>query len=283
MQFTKMQSLGNDFILIDGITQRVDDVIDEKFAKVFCSRRLGIGADGVIVVLSSKRSDFRMLIINSDGSVPEMCGNGMSCFAKFVYETGLTQKDVFSVETGAGIIVPVLSLQDGKVLSLEVDMGAPEFLTEQFIDQGVPAEFVDKVVHIDQGNYEVNAVSMGNPHAVIFVDELRAIDVSELGPKIEALPQFPQGVNVEFVQILNREEIQVDVWERGAGVTLACGTGACATVVAGVRTGRLQRSVQVHLPGGDLRIHYQEDNDRVLMQSNSRTVFKGELDALVTQ
>ena len=277
LYFTKMHGLGNDFILVDGLNQRVDVLTLESLAKQLCDRHFGIGADGLIVVLKSDHSDFKMRIFNSDGSEPQMCGNGIRCFAKFVHDNKLTDKEVFSVETLAGVIIPALLLKDGEVTGVEVDMG-PAILERSRIP--MLGDQSDSVVHepvaIQGETYHVTCVSMGNPHAVIFMESVEDLDIEVVGPQFEGHRLFPERINTEFVQILNKQEAVMRVWERGAGETLACGTGACAVTVAGVLNGLLDRKVLVHLPGGDLIIEWLEEG-HVMMTGPATTVFTGEV------
>lgn len=279
IDFTKMHGLGNDFILIDAINQRIDEAWMQAESANLCDRNFGIGADGVILVLDSEQFDFKMRIFNSDGSEPQMCGNGIRCFAKFVFEAGLIDKDIFSIETLAGPIVPALVLKNNQVQAIEVDMG-PAILERGKIPVagGNPtAQVISEPVEVDGQTYAVTAVSMGNPHAVIFVPDLTEINLEEIGPKFEHHALFPERINTEFVQIVNKSEAIMVVWERGAGETLACGTGACAVVVAGVLTGQLDRKVLVHLPGGDLSIEWQENDGHVMMTGPAQSVFSGKV------
>jgi diaminopimelate epimerase len=259
LNFVKMHGLGNDFVLIDARQQNLEKVDLSQLATSICDRHFGVGADGLLVVWPSEKAHYRMQIINSDGSEPEMCGNGIRCFAKYVYEKdNLKAEEIISIETLAGIILPavILSLEK-KVIGVEVDMGIPQ-------DQG----------KVELEGYNFHKVSMGNPHAVAIVEDLTKINLYEIGPKIETNPHFPNRTNVEFVEIINDKEIEVSVWERGAGETLACGTGACASVVAATLAGKTGKHVLVHLPGGNLDIQWGEDN-RILMRGPAVTVFEG--------
>jgi len=274
--FTKMHGLGNDFIVIDGIHQRLEDLDFSKVAPVLCDRHFGIGADGVILVLNSATSDLKMRIFNADGSEPEMCGNGVRCFARFVYENKLIEKEIFSVETLAGPIVPALVVQNGIVQAIEVDMGKPILAPAEIpVAEFSTNHVINEPITIQNEIFNFTAVSMGNPHAVIFVDHLGPIN--EIGPAIETHPYFPNKTNVEFIQVLSRQEIVLKVWERGAGETLACGTGACASVVAGILNQLLDRKVRVHLPGGDLNIEWQQTDEHVIMTGIADVVYTGEI------
>lgn len=278
IQFTKMHGLGNDFIVIDAINQRLDELNLNQLAIDLCNRNFGIGADGLILVLKSDKSDFKMRIFNSDGSEPEMCGNGIRCFSKFLYDNKLVEKDIFSVETLGGIIVPALIIKDGFIEAIEVDMGKPVFGSNEIPIVGINKEkILNEPIKVANETFLFTAVSMGNPHAVVFVDDLQKLDIDTLGPLFETHPYFPEKVNTEFVQIINRNEIALIVWERGAGRTLACGTGAAASVAAGIMNGLLERRVIVHLPGGNLIIEWQNDEE-LIMTGPAETVFKGEID-----
>ncbi len=278
LRFTKMHGLGNDFILVDAVNQRIRLESVSELAKQLCDRNFGIGADGLILAMESESSDLQMRVLNSDGSEPEMCGNGIRCFSKFVYENKIIEKDVFSVETLAGIMVPALILKEGLVQGVEVDMGAPVLNRSKIPVSGKGAHVVNEQIVVDDMSFNMTCVSMGNPHAVIFVDDLKALDLNRLGPLFEKNKLFPEQINTEFVQILNSEEVVAVVWERGAGETLACGTGACATVVAGVLNKKLNRKALVHLPGGSLSIEWQSSDDHVMMTGPASQVFKGEID-----
>ncbi len=279
-----MHGLGNDFIMVNAIRPRIKEENLTQLAETLCDRHFGIGADGLILVEESDHSDFKMRVINSDGSEPEMCGNGIRCFAKYVYEHELTKKEVISVETLAGVMVPGLIIHDNKVVAVEVDMGEPILEPSKVPVQGFSG---DKVVNepISVGGQEFNftAVSMGNPHAVIFTDNLKEILIEELGPQASVHEAFPNQVNAEFVQVLNENEAVMIVWERGAGETLACGTGACATLVAGVLNKKFNRKALIHLPGGDLSIEWLEDNNHVIMTGPATTVFSGEIQVFLEE
>jgi diaminopimelate epimerase len=258
IDFVKMQGLGNDFVLIDS---RKTDLVNadlKELALKLCDRHFGVGADGLLIVWPSEKAHYRMQIINPDGSEAEMCGNGLRCFARYVYETDKLKEEVLSVETLAGVLLPAVILgPEQSVVGVEVDMGLPK-------DGG----------EVKLHGKTFRQISMGNPHAVTFVDNFSEINLGELGPLIEHDGHFPNRTNVEFVKVLAQDKIEVLVWERGAGETLACGTGACATVVASALAGRTGRRVLVQLPGGNLDIEWAED-DHVLMRGPAATVFEG--------
>lgn len=282
MKFTKVHGLGNDFIIVNALEEHIDDLNLPAAAVKLCDRHFGIGADGLVLVRPSERADFRMQIFNSDGSEAEMCGNVTRCFARFVYENGLTAKTQLTLETLAGIIKPQLIFDNhGAVAAVRVDMGEPR-LRRQDIPMIGPASERAVSVPLAAGgqNFAITAVSMGNPHCVIFVPDVAAIPLETWGPAVETHAAFPRKTNVEFVQVLNRQEMRMRVWERGAGITLACGTGTCATLVAAVLTGRADKQAVVHLDGGDLHIAWGDDN-HVYMTGPTAVVFNGEyLDTL---
>lgn len=277
LTFTKMEGLGNDFVMIDDRRQTVSSGTPYgELAQTLCDRRFGIGADGLIVVLDSLSCDIRFRIFNSDGSEAQMCGNGIRCLARYAYESGMIEKKELTVETLAGVIVPRLNLDaEGRIVSVTVDMGKPvlDFETIPFVP-ATPDALV-QTLNTGRGPVSLTAVSMGNPHAVIFVDDITRAPVLETGPVVEVHPAFPQKTNVEFIQVLSSSEIRMRVWERGAGVTLACGTGACAAVVASVLNGKTGRTVTVHLDGGDLSITWDSESDHVFKTGPARTVFQG--------
>ena len=237
LQFTKVQGLGNDFVIVDGTTEQINDYAVA--AVKLCDRHFGIGADGLVVVLPSETADFRMRIFNSDGSEAEMCGNVTRCFAKYLYEHGLTTKTRMTIETLAGIIGPELKFdQAGKVSAVRVDMGKPRLKRAEIPMHG-PAEdqVINESLTVNGEEYFITCVSMGNPHCIIFVQDVAALPLEKIGPAIETHPAFPRKINVEFIQVLNDQEMIMRVWERGAGVTLACGTGASAALAAAVLNG----------------------------------------------
>ncbi|MDP8236938.1 MAG: diaminopimelate epimerase [Candidatus Erginobacter occultus] len=268
LEFTKMQGLGNDFILLNDPDARLR--LEPEAIRFLCDRHFGVGADGVIIVSPSERADLKMKIFNSDGSEAEMCGNGIRCFALYARDRGLSSGTEMAVETGAGIIRPRIERDQ-----VAVDMGEPVFDAEK-IPVNLPGEVVDYPVVFAGRKVEITCVSMGNPHCVIFLPPGEEPPVTELGPVIETDPLFPAKINVEFIRVRNPGEIDFAVWERGAGITLACGTGACAAVVAAARTGRTGREVLVHLPGGDLKIEWKENN-HVFMTGPAVEVFRGKI------
>ncbi len=274
LPFTKMQGIGNDFVMLDTIATPLPEVDLRALARRTNDRRLGIGGDGLILVERGENEPFRMRMFNPDGSESEMCGNGIRCFAKLLKDHGHLEDSVARVETGAGVLLLGL-MSDGQV---RVDMGIAELDPAKIgMAPGVStslggAPFKDAPI----GGYRGTAVSMGNPHVVIFTDDVAIVELERIGPELETSPFFPARVNVHFAQVLGRGELRMRTWERGAGITLACGTGACATAVAAYETGRTGRDVLMHLPGGDLRIEIAEDR-RVHMTGPAETVFRGTL------
>lgn len=269
-EFTKWQACGNDFVLVNAFNNNEDisEIINS--AEKICDRHFGVGADGVIFILPSKVADFRMQIINSDGSEAEMCGNGIRCFAKCVVEIGLTEKKKFTVETGAGIIIPEI-MNDGTV---HVDMGEPILAGEQIPVAGFGQnQVVDEDIIVDGKTYKMTCVSMGNPHCIVFVDDITAVELEKIGPKFETHSIFPKKTNTEFVEVKNDKYVRMRVWERGAGITWACGTGSCATLVACVLNKRTERKAQVELDGGILTIEWSADNNHIYMTGPATKVF----------
>lgn len=274
MEFIKMHGLGNDFVFLDHFSVAADEDYP-KLAKKLCHRRFGIGGDGLVVILSSKVADARMRIINSDGSEPEMCGNGIRCFARYVYDQGIVIHNPMRVETLAGVLTIHLNIKEAQVQGVRVDMGEP-ILRADFIPvlgQGEPV--VGETLEVLGETFQYTAVSMGNPHCVIFVEDFATLDFEHLGPAIEKHSLFPRKTNVEFIEVNSPKDLTMKVWERGAGPTLACGTGACASAVAAVLNRKTERAVTVHLPGGDLFIEWGLDN-HVYMTGPAKYVFKGE-------
>jgi len=266
LEFTKMHGAGNDFIFLDCLKRDVPNL--GAVAGKLCDRRFGIGADQLLTVHPSKVADFRMEIYNADGSEVEMCGNGIRCFAKYVYDHGITKKRDLEIETLAGIIRPRIV---GEMV--EVDMGEP-ILEGRKIPVGAEGRIINYPLTVDGATYEVTCVSMGNPHCVLFLDDIDSLELAKIGPKFEHHPFFPKRVNTEFIKILNPAEVKMRVWERGAGETWACGTGASAVGVAGALSGRTEREVTVHLKGGDLLIEWRDDG-RVYMTGGAEEVFRG--------
>ncbi|MZP29038.1 diaminopimelate epimerase [Heliobacterium undosum] len=278
MEFVKMHGLGNDFIIVNAMEPPLLDRTDwEEIAVRMCDRHYGIGGDGLILVFPSDKADIRWRILNSDGSEPEMCGNGIRCLARYVYERGIVAKRRIEVDTLAGIIIPeIITDEAGAVTGVCVDMGEPRLQRHQIPMVGPEGPAVNQELAVGDEAVRVTAVSMGNPHCLIYVNDIDQAPVTTLGPKVEVHPAFPAKTNVEFVQVVSPDEVQMRVWERGAGPTLACGTGACATVVGSVLNGYTDRKVTVHLAGGPLHIEWREENNRVYMTGPAVEVFRGD-------
>lgn len=275
LRFTKMQAIGNDYIYINCFEEKVKE--PERLANRFSDRHFGVGSDGVILIGPSERADFFMDIYNADGSRAKMCGNGIRSVGKYVFERGLTDKRVFTVETLGGVKTLRLDVENGKVRFITVDMGAPE-LEPAKIPVLLPGkQAVDVPIAVDGKEYRATCVSMGNPHCVLFVDDVKTAPVETLGPKLECHPVFPERANIEFVQVLGPGELAMRVWERGSGETMACGTGSCASLVAAALNGRCGREAVVHLLGGDLKDRWDEAENTVYMQGPAEFVFDGVL------
>ncbi len=273
--FTKMHGLGNDFILINNLEYGLDTSYYGDRAGQLCDRHFGIGADGLAVIERGEKYPFFMRIFNPDGSEAEMCGNAIRCLGRYLWQRKMVDAQTFSLETGAGVKEVSLLLQGKLVQSVEVNMGVPELKSTAIPVSGPPRCVSDEALTVEGNNLLFSAVSMGNPHCVIFVPSLDDIPWHCWGKLLENDSLFPQRTNVEFVQVLHEQEVKVKVWERGAGPTLACGTGACAVVVAGVLSGRLRSPVQVHLPGGTLKITWEEEGASVIMEGPAEEVFNG--------
>ena len=274
MRFTKMQGIGNDYIYVNGFEETVRN--PGLMALRMSRRHYGVGADGLVLIEPSDVADFNMRIFNSDGSEAEMCGNASRCIGKYVYERGLTDKTSLTLMTGAGLKTLNLNVADGRVRSVKVDMGTPE-LNPRMIPVDLPGEII--LGHrLELGNlvYSLHCVSMGNPHCVLFVRNPDSADVEHIGPLLENYPIFPNRTNVEFVQVEDRTHIRLRVWERGAGETLACGTGACAALVASVLTGLADRNATVELPGGELEVSWSAEDNHVYQEGPAEFVFDGE-------
>ena len=283
LKFTKMQGIGNDYVYIDAINQEVKDEIT--LAKKISDRHFGIGSDGLILICESDIADFKMRIINPDGSEAEMCGNGIRCVGKFVYDKNLTKKKELDIETLGGIKHLSLIIKDGKVECVRVDMGKPSFepkdIPVNFYDKKLihqNTKFVQTDIIIDDKKKMLTCVSMGNPHAVCFIDNVDNFDVEKYGKQVENDKRFPNRTNVEFVEIINKNTIKMRVWERGAGETLACGTGSCACTCAAVLNNLTERNIEVILLGGKLNIEWNKDDNHLYMTGPAVTVFEGTIE-----
>ena len=310
MKFTKMHGLGNDYVYVNCFEEKIDN--PPAVARFVSDRHFGIGSDGLIMINPSKTADFEMEMYNADGSRGEMCGNGIRCVAKYVYDYGLTDKTQISVETLGGIIYLDLTVEDGKVSLVKVDMGKPELEASKVpVDVNALVEYkaayrntykndaklcplavkaldnvenavINEAILVDGKSYDITGVSMGNPHDIVYLDndiDITKFDIEKVGPYFENHKAFPERINTEFVQVLDRKTLNMRVWERGSGETFACGTGTCATVVATVLNGMCDsKDVTVHLLGGDLKITWDEESGDVYMEGPAATVFTGEIE-----
>ena len=275
MKFTKMQGLGNDYVYVNCFKEKIAD--PSALAEKISDRHFGVGSDGLIMINPSDKADFEMEMYNADGSRGEMCGNGIRCVAKYVYDYGLTDKTHISVETLGGIKYLDLTVEDGKVKRVKVDMGKPELEPAKVPVKAEGDRAVDVPILVDGEEYRMTCVSMGNPHAVVFVDcDVKEFPLETVGPKFENHERFPNRVNTEFVRVLDRRTAEMRVWERGSGETLACGTGACAVAVACALNGLTEDEVTVKLLGGDLQIRWDREKDTVYMTGPAEVVFDGE-------
>lgn len=275
MKFTKMHGIGNDYIYVNGMSE--DVCYDREYIQKISDRHTGVGSDGMIVILASEHCDFKMRMFNKDGSEGKMCGNGIRCFAKFVYDHGLTNKERITVETLGGNKIVYLGIVNGEVLSAKVDMGEPIFECSEIPVALECSRMIDVPFTINHVTYQVTCLSMGNPHCVIFVNDVMGMDLDKIGPYFEHSRYFPESVNTEFVEIIDEETIKMRVWERGSKETQACGTGACASAVATMLLSNHKRKITVQLLGGDLDIEWAEDN-HVYMSGPAVSVYHGEID-----
>jgi diaminopimelate epimerase len=277
LPFVKMHGCGNDYIYVDCRERELDDPAE--LSRRLSDRHFGIGGDGLILICPSEEADYRMRIFNADGSEAEMCGNGIRCFAKYLYDRGLVEGETARIETGAGVLTVQVFPEGGQAKRVRVNMGEPRLERADIPMEGPPGRVVDEELAIQAEGQEpralrVTCVSMGNPHAVTFVEDVQAAPVTEVGPLVETHAAFPRRTNVEFVQVLSPSEVRMRVWERGSAETLACGTGAAATCAAGVLTGRTERTVTVHVLGGDLELEWAEGGE-VYMTGPAEEVFRG--------
>jgi diaminopimelate epimerase len=280
MKFTKMHGLGNDYLFINGFAEKVSD--PTRTAIKMSDRHFGVGSDGLILAVPSDKADLRMRMFNADGLEGEMCGNGLRCLAKFAYDRGLSKKNPMAIETGRGVLRLDLKLQDGKVNLVTANLSNPILelseipINPDYISKGTrPSEYRLSAIG-GVPTMDVVFVSTGNPHVVIFADRIADLDLATIGPKVEHHPAFPRRVNAHWVQVQSPSEITMRTWERGSGITMACGTGSCASCVAGYLTGRTERSILAHLPGGDLRVEWRESDNNLYLTGPAVEVFSGE-------
>lgn len=276
MKFTKMQGLGNDYVYVNCFQEQIENP-SEAAIKV-SNRNFGIGADGLIMICPSDVADCQMVMYNADGSRGEMCGNGVRCVGKYMYDYGLTKKERISVETLGGIKYLDFTIEEGKVTRIRVDMGSPRLKPKEVPVVAEGDQVVDAPIDIDGTIYHMTAVSMGNPHAVVYVEDVKGMDLETIGPKFENHPCFPNRVNTEFCRVLDCHTVEMRVWERGSGETMACGTGACAVAVASILNGYTEDQVTVRLLGGDLEIAWDRETDKVYMTGPAAVSFDGEID-----
>lgn len=274
MDFVKMHGLGNDFVFIEDKTGQDKDYT--ALARAMCNRHTGIGADGLIVIVDSRVADVRMRIINSDGSEAEMCGNGIRCFAKYVYDSGIIEKKRFTVETPAGIMEPEITVgADNKAELITINMGRPSFNRSEIPMEGADGRVLNEDLCVDGENWKITSLLMGVPHTVTYVDDVDSVDIEKIGPLFEKHEAFPKHTNINFAQQMDDRTVKVRTWERGAGATLACGTGSCSVAVASFLNGRTGREVDIQLPLGTLHIEYREEDGNVYMTGPAAVSFTG--------
>ena len=274
MDFVKMHGLGNDFVFIEDKTGQDQDYT--ALARAMCNRHTGIGADGLIVIVDSRVADVRMRIINSDGSEAEMCGNGIRCFAKYVYDSGIIEKKQFTVETPAGIMEPEITVgADNKAELITINMGRPSFNRSEIPMEGADGRVLNEDLCVDGENWKITSLLMGVPHTVTYVDDVDTVDIEKIGPLFEKHEAFPKHTNINFAQQMDDRTVKVRTWERGAGATLACGTGSCSVAVASFLNGRTGREVDIQLPLGTLHIEYREEDGNVYMTGPAAVSFTG--------
>lgn len=275
MKFTKMEGLGNDYVYVNCLNETVEN--PSEVAKRVSDRHFGIGSDGLILIKPSTVADFCMDMYNADGSRSEMCGNGIRCVAKYVYDYGLTNKTSISIETLAGIKYLDLQVEQGKVVMITVNMGSPELSPNKIPVVSEKEILVKEPIAVGGKEYQMTCVSMGNPHCIVFVEDTATFPLEEVGPQFEAHVLFPNRINTEFIQILDRRTVNMRVWERGTGETLACGTGACASTVACILNGLTEDEITLHLLGGDLNVRWDREKNLVYMTGPAKVVFDGEI------
>lgn len=275
MKFTKMHGIGNDYVYVNCFEETVEN--PKEVAVKVSDRHFGIGSDGLILIKPSDKADFTMEMYNADGSQGAMCGNGIRCVAKYVYDYGLTDKTEFSIETLGGIKYPKLTVENGKASLVEVNMGAPILKPAQIPVKYEGDSCINQPVNVEGQEYRITCVSMGNPHAIVYMENVDNLEIEKIGPKFEHHEIFPDRVNTEFVKVIDRKTLQMRVWERGSGETFACGTGACAVAVASILNGLAENEVTIRLLGGDLKIRWDKEENTVYMTGSATTVFDGEI------
>ena len=278
MKFTKMHGCGNDYVYVDGSKEIIKQEDKPEIVRRLSDRHFGIGGDGVIFINPSEEADFEMEMYNADGTRAEMCGNGIRCVAKYVYDKGLTDKKKISIISAGKVKHLCLAIQDKKVILVKVNMGAPELTAKNVPVISESEQVIDETIIVGGRDYAMTCVSMGNPHAVVFVDDVKNLEIEKIGPLFENHERFPKRTNTEFVKVIDENTVEMRVWERGTGETLACGTGACATVVACILNGLTKEQVTVKLLGGDLEIFWNREENRVYMTGPASIVFEGEIE-----
>ncbi|MBQ7839006.1 MAG: diaminopimelate epimerase [Lachnospiraceae bacterium] len=279
MRFTKMHGCGNDYVYINGFTQKIEQDKKPEFVRRVSDRHFGIGSDGVIFINPSSEADFEMEMFNADGSRSEMCGNGIRCVAKYVHDKGMTDQSEFSIISGGQIKYMDLTVKNGETVAVKVDMGEPVLVPELVPVVAEGERAVDEPITVCGQQYRMTCVSMGNPHAVVFMEDVANLKIEEVGPHFENHERFPKRTNTEFVEVIDRQHVKMRVWERGTGETLACGTGCCATAVACVLNGLTDRHVTVQVLGGSITIDWDEETNHVFMTGPAEFVFEGEVEA----
>ncbi|GHT60966.1 diaminopimelate epimerase [Bacteroidia bacterium] len=269
-----MHGAGNDYVYVDCFREKVDH--PEELSIRISDRHKGIGSDGLVLIMPSDTCDFRMRMFNADGSEAQMCGNASRCIAKFVYDKGLTDKKIITLETKAGVKILELFPENGKVQKVKVDMGEPVLETKKIPVTWKEDTLINQVIAFEPGKYAITCVSVGNPHAVIFTEGIDRLDLEKIGPKFENHPMFPERINTEFVEIISPTHARMRVWERGSGETMACGTGACAVEAAAVLNKKLERKATISLLGGDLELEWKAENNHIYMTGDAVTIFEGE-------
>lgn len=280
MKFTKMQGCGNDYVYVNGMAEQLPKERKPEIVRFLSDRHFGIGGDGVIFINPSKEADFEMEMYNMDGSRSEMCGNGIRCVAKFVYDKGLTDKEQISIISGGKIKYIDLNIENGKVSTVKVNMGEPILKADDIpvVCDNTDGQVIAENIEVDGNIYKMTCVSMGNPHAVVFMEDVANLEIEKIGPLFENHVRFPNRTNTEFVKIIDRKNVEMRVWERGSGETLACGTGTCATVVACVLNGLTEDEVTVKVLGGTINIKWNREENLVYMTGPAETVFEGEVE-----
>lgn len=276
MKFTKMQGLGNDYVYVNCFKEKIDN--PPEVAIKVSNRNFGVGSDGLIMINPSKVADCEMEMYNADGSRGEMCGNGIRCVGKYMYDYGLTDKTSISVETLGGIKYLDFTVENGKVKLVKVDMGSPELVPANIPIVADGDSVINAPIVVDGKEYRMTGVSMGNPHTVVYIDDVQGLEIEKIGPKFENHERFPKRINTEFARVIDRNTVEMRVWERGSGETLACGTGACAVAVASILNGLTENKVTVKLLGGDLQIEWDREENKVYMTGPAAVSFEGEIE-----